>query len=154
MNVYPNLKKDRIFLNVQARTKDEALKEILENLRTVKEISSFEGFSADVMEREQVHTTGIGDGIALPHARSKNVKDFFIAMARSRQGIDFTSIDKKPAHLIFLMGAPQEALELYLKVLAHLNRLLVKNVNLRTSLMQAETPDQVIDLVREAELSA
>src|SRR3989339_1656614 len=154
MNVYPNLKKDRIFLDVHARTKEEALKEILENLRNIKEISSFEGFSADVMEREQVHTTGIGDGIALPHARSKNVKDFFIAMARSREGIDFASIDKKPAHLIFLMGAPQEALELYLKVLAHLNRLLVKNTNLRSALLEAETAEGVIDLIREAELSS
>jgi len=151
MNISPHLKKERILLDLKSKTKEETIKEILEVMKNQKEITNFEGFLNDVIEREKIHTTGIGDGIALPHARSKNVKDFFLIFARSKQGIDFNAIDEKPVHLIFLMGAPQEGLELYLKVLAHLNRLLAKNQDLREKLLSATNEEEIVSLIEEKE---
>ncbi|RLD16077.1 MAG: PTS fructose transporter subunit IIA [Caldiserica bacterium] len=152
MVISPHLKKERIILELKSKQRDDAMKEMLEVMKGSPEITDFDGFVNDVIERENLHTTGVGDGIALPHSRSRNVKEFFLIFARSKEGIDFKAIDGKPVYLIFLMGAPQEALDVYLKVLAHINRFIGRNEELKKKLLEAETEEEIIEIIKSKEL--
>lgn len=151
MKIADYLKEDRILLDLKARSKEEAIKEISALLNGAGEISDFNRFVRDVFEREELNTTGIGNGIAIPHARSSVVKDFIIAFGRSQEGVEFNSLDRKPAKLVFLMGTPKEkGIKDYLKILAHLTRLLQKE-SFRKSLLMASNPGEIIKAFRELE---
>jgi len=151
MKVSPFLKEERIILELKAKTKEEAIKEIAYLLKNAPEITNFDGFLNDIFEREKIGSTGIGKEIAIPHARTDNVKEFVIAIGRCKEGIEFQAIDKKPVKLIFLMGTPkEEGLDEYLKILAHLTRLIDKD-SFRSSLFSAKTAKEIIDIFRSVE---
>lgn len=151
MRIADFLKEDRVLLKLEAGSKEEAIKEIARLLGNSKEITDFDLFLRDIFEREALNTTGIGEHIAIPHARTDAVKDFVIAFGRSSEGIEFNSLDKKPAKFIFLMGTPQEnGLNSYLKILAHLTRLL-KHESFREALLKASSPKEVIEEFRKVE---
>ena len=92
-----------------------------------EEINNFDIFLKEIFDREKLADTGIGNGIVLPHARSDVVEDFVIAFGRSKEGIDFNSLDGQPVKLIFVLGTPKtKGINTYLRILAHLSRLLQK----------------------------
>ena len=144
------LKEDRTNIYMKARTKAEAIEELAEALRQAEEVTDFEGFVRDVFEREKVASTGIGNRAAAPHARTDTVNKFVIAIGRSEQGIDFDSIDGEPVNVVFLMGTPKSPLGNYLKMLAHLTRLL-KERDFVDNLVNATSAAEVISYFREAE---
>jgi PTS system nitrogen regulatory IIA component len=146
------LKEERINLHLKAQDKDDAVRTLAQVLKGQAQISDFEGFLNDVFERENLGTTGIGLGLALPHARSQAVKSFVIAVGRIDEGIDFKSLDAEPVKLIFLMGTPKEEVQSYLKILAHLTRLLKKET-FRAALLKASTALEVIELFKKEEES-
>lgn len=151
MRVGSFLKENQIILDMKSRTKEEAIKELAGVLTNAPEITDFERFLNDVFEREGMATTGIGHEIAIPHTRSDVVKEFVIAFGRSLDGVEFGSLDGRSVKLIFLMGTPKEkGLGDYLKVLAHLTRLLEKE-NFRQLLLDAKTPTEVINIFQQAE---
>lgn len=151
MNITQYLKEDRISLEVTARDKEKAIREIAEALNGAEEITDFNGFVKDVFEREDIDSTGIGDGIALPHARTDAVKDFVVAFGRSKEGIDFNSVDGKPVKLIFLTGTPnKKGLTQYMRFLARLARLLHKE-SFREALNSANSATEIIAEFRKAE---
>jgi fructose-specific phosphotransferase system IIA component len=151
MRIGDYLKEDRILLNLKARTKQDSIKELATLLKGAEEVVDFDTFLKDVFEREKLGSTGIGDGIAIPHARSDAVKDFVIAFGKSVEGVEFESLDGKPAKLIFLMGTHKERkLDSYLEILAHLTRLL-KHESFREALLGASTPAAVIDEFKKVE---
>jgi PTS system fructose-specific IIA component len=138
-------------LNLSASTKEEAIKELSKVLREAGEIKNFAQFLEDVFTREKISSTGIGHGVAIPHARSEAVRDFVIAFGRSQKELEFDAVDNKPVRLIFLMGTPKEKeINAYLKILAHLTRLMWKE-NFRNSLLTASSPQEVLDAFREVE---
>ena len=100
-------------------------------------MGNLKGFLEDVFEREQLETTGIGDEIAIPHARTDAVKQLIIAVGRSRHGINFESPDGRNVKLFLLMGIPRESVSHYLKILAQLTRLL-KRGPLREKLLEEQ----------------
>lgn len=151
MRIVDFLKEDRITLKLKAGDKEEAIKEMACLLGNAKEVIDFDLFLKDVFERESLNTTGIGEHIAIPHARTDAVKDFVIAFGRASEGIEFNSLDKKPAKFIFLMGTPKEkGLNSYLKILAHLTRLL-KRESFKEALIKASGPKEVIEEFRKVE---
>jgi fructose-specific phosphotransferase system IIA component len=151
MKIGDYLKEDRILLNLSTRKKEESIREISTLLKDAKEILDFETFLRDVFEREKLATTGIGHEVAMPHARTNAVKDFVIAFGRSCEGVEFNSLDGRPAKLIFLMATPKEkGLSAYLKTLAHLSRLLQKE-SFRNLLLQASSSREIIDEFKKAE---
>lgn len=142
LHVY--LKKDNISLNLQAKTKEEAITELAQLLKEEKDVVSFDRFLLAVFAREKLTTTGIGYEIAVPHARTDAVDDIVIAFGRSPSGIDFHSWDGKPVKLVFLIGTPaNKKLSAYLKVLGHLSRLL-KREDFRGSLLGAATAEEIL----------
>jgi len=151
MRISDYLKEEMICLNLKATGKEEAIKELGSLIRKAKEITNYEKFLKDVLEREKLNTTGIGEGVALPHARTDAVTGFVIAFGRSENGIDFEALDRKKAKLLLLMGTPRKAgLDEYLVLLAHLTRLL-KRESFRKSLLKAENPAEVIDIFKKFE---
>jgi PTS system nitrogen regulatory IIA component len=151
INMADHLSQERILLDMKARDKEGSIRELGGQLKDAHEVVDFDVFVADAIEREKIGTTGIGKGVAIPHARTDGVKSLVVAFGRSSEGVEFGSIDEQPARLIFLIGTPKErAIEHYLRVLAHLTRLLRKEP-LRDALLQAKTAKMVKESLRKAE---
>ena len=144
------LSEDLIHLDLRAKGKNDAIREVADVMSRSQKILDREEFLNALMEREGLATTGIGRGIAFPHARSASVDGIVIALARSDKGVDFDSLDGQPVYLMFMMGTSPECVEDYLKVLARISRLL-KRDQAKDALLTARTPAEVLDLVRSAE---
>jgi len=151
MRLYEYLKEDNILLDVKGQTKEEVIRELAELLKEEKDIVDFEEFCSAVFAREKLTSTGVGDEVAIPHARTNTVEDVVIAFGRSQKGIDFASIDGKPVKLMFLIGTPEKkGLSSYLKLLAHLSRLLKKE-DFKKSLLTAGTPKEILNEFKRVE---
>lgn len=135
-----------IDLNLEASTKDEAIHALARILDKNQAISSFEGFIQDVYEREVMTSTGIGYGIAIPHAKSKFVTKPSVIFARHDTGIPFDAMDGKDAKLFFMIAMPEDGTQSHLKVLAMLSRKLMHR-DYRDALLDAKTKEEVLSLL-------
>lgn len=148
MNLTSLLRVERINLDLQARKKTDVLKELVMMIR--------KGDSADpllqtLLKREELGSTGIGKGIAIPHGRSLLLDKLEIAVGRSVKGVDFDAVDKKPVHLFFLvMAPPQDPGNQYLITLGRI-ALVCQELTKRKQLFSAQTPEEFIEQVREFE---
>lgn len=140
-----HLDREKILLDLKATNRDDAIREIAGLLKTSDKVIDLEVFIKKVLEREKMNTTGIGDEIAIPHARGHMVKALVMAFGRSSSGIDFKSLDGTRAKLIFLIGALSKDTEVryYLEILARLSKLL-RNQNFRNALLEASTPEEIM----------
>ena len=145
------LTKENILLNLEAQDRKEAIYKIGNMLKNSDKVSDFNGFIEKVLERENLNTTGIGDGVAIPHARTGSVKDLVVAFGRSSSGVDFRSLDGKPAKLIFLIGSPSgdEKVKYYLKILARLAKLL-RNSDFRDAILRAVTAEDIVECFKRS----
>ncbi|UCC44502.1 MAG: PTS sugar transporter subunit IIA [Candidatus Zixiibacteriota bacterium] len=132
------------------KSKELIIHELVDLLESGYRIGNRSKLVLDFINREKKATTGIGGGIAIPHIRTKQAKDFMIAFARSTAGYDFGSLDDKPAHMFFVMAAPPYDDALYLKVFKSLAEMLQYD-GLREELMAAQSPGEVIRALRSAE---
>lgn len=103
-----------------------------------------------LMERERLGSTGIGDGVAIPHGKLKDIDRLLISFGLSRQGVDFDSMDGKPAHLFFLLVAPEESVGVHLKTLARISKLL-KSTAVRERLQSAVDSAEIHRIISEEE---
>ena len=103
-----------------------------------------------LMERERLGSTGIGDGVAIPHGKLKDLDRLLISFGLSRQGVDFDSMDGKPAHLFFLLVAPEESVGVHLKTLARISKLL-KSSSVRERLQSAVDSEEIHRIIAEEE---
>ncbi|MDY6843213.1 MAG: PTS sugar transporter subunit IIA [Thermodesulfobacteriota bacterium] len=101
-----------------------------------------------LLEREKLGSTGIGDGIAIPHGKLKTIKRLMASFGRSKEGVNFDSMDGKPAHLFFLLIAPENSVGMHLKILARISKLL-KDDSLRKRLMEVTTEEEIYTIVSE-----
>jgi mannitol/fructose-specific phosphotransferase system IIA component (Ntr-type) len=142
-----------INLDLQSTDRDSVLGELVEQVsQLARQPDARQTLLRALREREQLHSTGIGDGVALPHTRNALVglvNEPIVVFGRHSQGIPYGAIDSVPARLFFLLIAP--TVTQHLAVLARLSRLL-RDPKLRQSLLGAETPGKVITLLREAEV--
>ncbi len=147
------LSKDAIIPKLEATTKEAAIKEMVNKLVAVGEINDADQVIDVLLEREKLGSTGIGEGVAIPHGKSESVKRVVAAFARSEDGVSFDALDGEPVYLLFLLIAPtdQQAISDHLKVLARISRLL-KDVYFRKALRNAETVDEVIRIIETEEL--
>lgn len=105
-----------------------------------------------LLEREKLGSTGIGDGVAIPHGKVKSAKDLMLVFGRSLAGIDFNSLDGRPSHLFFLLIAPDQAVGGHLKMLARISRILKDPVT-RRKLMDASDAATIYKVIREQDSS-
>jgi len=142
---------DLINLNLTSREKEGVLVEVAEMVHKAGKVSDKDLFLAAIAKRENLESTGIGKGLAIPHARTDTVDGVVMAFARSKEGVDFQSLDQKPARLIFLIASPEREKSAYIKALARISRLMRKD-SFRQQLMEAATPQEVIQLIARNEI--
>ena len=142
-----NMISETRIINIKSNDKKGALKELLEVICKDELITDPKIFSKEIFKREKLMSTGIGYGIAIPHARHKTVKDFVIAVGRKREGLEYESIDDKPVKLIFMIGASDAQDKDYIKVLSRLV-LRLKNQEFVDKILSAESSFDVYELIK------
>lgn len=126
-------------------SRDEALASLVEVLDATGKLKDKKKFYQAVIEREAVVSTGIGMGVAIPHAKLPAYDDFFIAVGITRKGVDWNSLDKSPVRLIFLIGGPDDKQTEYLQILSNLT-LAIKDEERRKSILKLTSPGEIITL--------
>lgn len=144
------LNADAVSMRLAAKTKPEALVEMVELLESAHGFDSKGEILERVMRREAMMTTGIGNGVAIPHGKARSVDRMAAACAIVPEGIDFESEDGGPVHLIVLFVSPENATNLHVRVLANLSRLL-KEESVRRSLREAKNPAAFLSTLQTAE---
>jgi PTS system nitrogen regulatory IIA component len=130
------LDEDSVISDLKAKDKTEVLEELVEALRKRRPSLDKNALVKVLLERERLGSTGIGDGIAIPHGKFHGVAHPIISFGRSRKGLDFESVDGEPAYLFFLLVAPENSASVHLKALARVAKIL-KNSTYRKTLMEA-----------------
>ena len=128
--------------------KVEVLAELVDLLRRVQPDLDAAELLAVLIEREELGSTGIGDGIAIPHGKLKGLDRLFMAFGRKRDGIDFDAMDNRPAHLFFLLLAPESEATLHLKALARISKLLRKE-DVRRQLLDAPDSATLLSILSQ-----
>jgi fructose PTS system EIIBC or EIIC component len=148
MKITELLSKDTILLHMDGSQKEEAINQLVDVLYKADKIADRSAFKAEIIKREQLSTTGIGDGIAIPHAKTKAVKKAAIAFGKSVSGINYEALDNKPSHLFFMIAAPEGANNTHLDALARLSGMLMK-AEVRYQLLTATTAEEIIEIINQ-----
>jgi len=137
---------------LKAKTKKEVLCELSKILLEEKPSLDSAAVVDVLLDREKLGSTGIGEGIAIPHGKMASLERLIVSFGRSTRGVDFEALDGKPAYLFFLLMAPENSAGQHLKALAKISRML-KDETFRQSLMKAESKTDLYNLIREKDLS-
>jgi PTS system nitrogen regulatory IIA component len=150
MKILDILSKESIISDLRGRTKREVLEELTDALLKQKPQLNRARVVEVLLERERLGSTGIGDGIAIPHGKVKDLDQLALSFGRSTAGVDFESMDGKPAHFFFLLVAPENCAGIHLRALAKIARLL-KNSSVRKRLGVVQTQDEIYTILQEDE---
>lgn len=150
MKITDLLTRDTITLDLQATSKDEVLNELAVQLDRAGKLNDVTVYREAINKRETESTTGVGDGIAIPHAKTSAVKEPAIAFGRSEAGVDYNSLDGQPAYLFFMIAASEGANNEHLETLSKLSTYLIHE-DFRNSLMEAKSKDDIIALFEAKE---
>ncbi|MEA3297271.1 MAG: PTS sugar transporter subunit IIA [candidate division Zixibacteria bacterium] len=132
--------------NLKAADKKTAIEELVNLVSSSNMVKDRDLLMADIKEREELVTTGVGYGVAFPHAKTRSVKGIVIAFGRSLSGVDFDAMDHKKVQLFFLIAAPEDAIGAHLNVMARLSYLMKSEKN-RTKLLEAASPGDVMAMM-------
>ena len=143
MKIQDVLNKNVMLFDLQATDKEGVINEMVQSLLDNGVVTDFETFKTGIMNREAQTSTGLGDGIAMPHSKNEAVKEATVLFAKSNKGVDYASLDGQPTDLFFMIAAPEGANDTHLAALAELSKYLMKP-GFADKLRQASTPDQVI----------
>jgi nitrogen PTS system EIIA component len=148
MKILDILAEKSIIPELRGRTKKQVLEELIDALLEHKPHLSRERLMGVLLERERLGSTGIGDGIAIPHGKMKDLDQLVLSFGRSSQGVDFESMDGKPVHLFFLLVAPENCAGIHLRALAKIARLL-KNGAVRKKLGSVASRDEIYAVIQQ-----
>lgn len=149
-SIVEGLPTSRIQIGVEAEAKPDIIRELLEGMQRVGVIQDVESALAEFLQRESKGSTGIGNGIAIPHVRSAQVSGLEFYFANSSEGVDFESLDGEPIHLLFMMMAPLSSQGAHIKALARVSRIL-NDESVRARLRGATSPEEVRAILAERE---
>jgi len=148
MRIAEFLREDLVFPDLAAADKAGVLGELCAGLARAHPSLSGNKLAETLLEREKLGSTGIGDGVAIPHGKLAGLPGLLAAFGRKRSGIDFAAIDWKPTHLFFVLFAPDNSAGLHLKALARISRLF-KQPQFRQAILAAEGADGIFRLIAE-----
>ncbi|MDD5207102.1 MAG: PTS sugar transporter subunit IIA [Desulfobacterales bacterium] len=133
---------DHILVDLKAKDKKEVLEELAQVITGHDPSLEKSSLVKVLLERERLGSTGIGDGVAIPHGKFQGIDQPIISFGRSRKGLDFESMDGAPAYLFFLLVAPENSASIHLKALARIAKIL-KNSSFRKTLMEASSREEI-----------
>ena len=141
---------DMISLDLKAKNKKEALLELSQLLGVSDTIDDPKVIELALIEREKLGSTGIGKGVAIPHAKTDFAKKLTIAFGRCNEGINFESLDNQNVKLFFVFASPLSDSSVYLKILARISRL-IRDENFRNKLLNAADPQEILNIISSEE---
>jgi len=150
LRIHDFLKPGAIIMELNAKEKLDAIGELVDHMVANKIANNREELFNALAKRENLESTGIGDGIAIPHARTDAVKDLVLVFARSSAGVDFSAFDGKPSYIIFLIASPENKKSEYIIALAKLSRLLRRAI-VRGQLRNATNPKEILEIIKKNE---
>ncbi|MED5353707.1 MAG: PTS sugar transporter subunit IIA [Nitrospinota bacterium] len=140
------LKKESVIADLLGDNKVKVIKEMTQCLKKNNFIKNDQALFETLMEREKLGSTGIGENISIPHGKSDEVTKIITVLARSKNGVEFESLDQKPVHFVCMVIAPAHSTGQHLKVLARVSRIF-KNQELREEILQAESSDAIYSIL-------
>lgn len=141
----------KAIVDLKASTKGDALRELADLLRSNDRILDHNAFLQAIYAREELASTGVGLGIAIPHVKIPEVTDYVISVGRKVDGMEFDSLDAQPVRLFFMIGASEKQTGEFVKILARVMRLLKDGAN-RVALLEAKLPEEFLEIVRRDDL--
>ncbi|ABR34015.1 PTS fructose transporter subunit IIABC [Clostridium beijerinckii] len=151
MRIVDLLHKQGINLNFNPNTKEQCINELVDLMDKTGNLNNKEEYKKAILAREELSTTGIGDGIAIPHGKTSAVKKASLAAAICKKGVDYDSLDGQPAHLFFMIAVPDNNDNLHLEVLARLSTILMDEA-FRTSLIDCSDKEEFLRLIDKKEM--
>ncbi|MDH4204047.1 MAG: PTS sugar transporter subunit IIA [Desulfobacteraceae bacterium] len=149
MKILDVLPKEAILADLKAVDKKGVLEELVVPVANISGVNH-EDLVKVLMERERLGSTGIGEGIGIPHGKVKDLNSLILGFGLSRKGVDFDSMDGLPAHIFFLLITPENSTGLHLKLLARISRIL-KNDPFKEKLLRATSRDEIYSIIKEEE---
>ena len=150
MSLLDILSEKSTVVGLEGETKEDIITELVGSLEVGKVISDRDKVLEAVLEREKIMSTGIGDGIAIPHGKSEAVIKLAAALGTQRRGVDFEALDGEPAYVFFLLVSPANVSGPHIKALARISRLL-KNDDFKKRLVAASTAEEIVSVIESAE---
>ncbi len=142
------LREETIITDLEAESKEEVLREIVGTLRQRGVIGDEDLYYSALIDREKLCSTGIGKGVAIPHAKLRDREGILVSFARSLKGVDFEAVDKRPVHFFFTIFTPEDVPEEYLVLLARISRM-AKDESFRRAVLQARTEGEIMRIFEE-----
>ena len=149
MKILDALPKEAILVDLKAVDKEGVLGELVMPIAEIAGIER-EDLVKVLMERERLGSTGIGEGIGIPHGKIRGLKSLMLGFGRSQKGVDFDSMDGQPAYIFFLLITPENSTGLHLKLLARISKIL-KNDLFKDKLLRASSRDEIYSIIKEEE---
>ena len=150
MTLLDILSPDSTIVDLKGETKEEIIAELVDSLANNDAITDRDKVLQAVLEREKIMSTGIGDGIAIPHGKSDSVEQLIAALGTQRRGVDFEALDGEPAYVFFLLVSPANVSGPHIKALARISRLL-KNDEFKKTLIATKSSTAIIDIIEAEE---
>ena len=148
MNIMDFLCKDAITVDLKAQNKKDAMIELIELLKEAKKTKKTDEIIDVVLEREKLGSTGVGQGVAIPHGKTDVLSEQIGVLGISKKGIDFNSLDGEPVYIIFLLVGPVEVTGQHLKALSRIARLF-KDKFLRQAIKDAQTKEDIVKIIQQ-----
>ena len=146
MKIDEILKKESVIADLLGDNKVKVIKEMTQCLKKNNFIKNDQALFETLMEREKLGSTGIGENVAIPHGKSDEVTQIITVLARSKNGVEFESLDQKPVHFVCMVIAPAHSTGQHLKVLARVSRIF-KNQAIREEILEAENSDTIYSIL-------
>ncbi|MBU0986687.1 MAG: PTS sugar transporter subunit IIA [Proteobacteria bacterium] len=147
MKILDVLHKEAILVDLKAIDKKGVLEELVAPVSRIANVNH-DHLVQVLMDRERLGSTGIGEGIGIPHGKLKNLDSLVLGFGISRKGVDFESMDSRPTHIFFLLVTPENSTGLHLKLLARISRIL-KNEPFKQKLLNAVDRDEIYSIIKE-----
>jgi fructose-specific phosphotransferase system IIA component len=144
------LNENFVSISLSGKNRDDCIRELIDKLAAAQTINSADSIFDAVLEREKIMTTGVGNGIAIPHCKHSDSSQFSVCLGIQSKGIDFQSIDKKDVNIIFLLVGPEDNPGLHIKLLSRISRLM-SNEELRQQLLECKSDKEAFDLIHDEE---
>jgi len=150
MKITDYLTSEFVSASVKGRNKNDVIEEMLSLISTSKKILDFEKVRRAVFDREQVMSTGVGNGFAIPHGKSDAVTDIVAGFGVTERPIDYDALDDKPVRLVFILIGKENMVGSHIKLLSRVSRLM-NSETFRNTLLTLKTPDDIIEAFRKEE---
>jgi nitrogen PTS system EIIA component len=144
------LRESSVIADIKGVTKREILFEMVETLKNAKLIDDIDSVVDIIMEREKLGSTGIGDGVAIPHGKMKKLNTILCVAGRSKEGVNFDAVDRQPVHIFFLVLAPEDSASMHLKVLSRISKVL-RDQSFRKKMLKLADAHEIYTHIIEAD---